>query len=70
MPAQAIEDRNRPHAGHLASFLRENAGTVNEPINKIGSRNVDKNTEKRWWEWTLPVEDVYKIIFSRFICDI
>lgn len=57
VPAQAIEDRNRPHAGNLASFLRENAGTINEPINKIQSRGMDKNVEKRWWEWTLPAED-------------
>lgn len=57
VPAQAIEDRNRPHAGNLASFLRENPGTVNEPINKIASRNVDKGEEKRWWEWNLPAED-------------
>jgi hypothetical protein len=58
VPAQAIEDRNRPHAGNLASFLRENAGTINEPINKIQSRGLDKNVEKRWWEWSLPAEDV------------
>jgi hypothetical protein len=52
IPAQAIEDRNFPHAGRSANFLRENAYTLNEPVNKISSKNVSKEAEKRWWDWS------------------
>lgn len=55
VPAQAIEDRNHPHAGRQVSFLRENARTLNEPVAKVQTRNpaTNKTTEieKRWWEW-------------------
>lgn len=56
VPAQAIEDRNRPHAGRLAGFLRENAHTLNEPVNRVGSRNVANEEEKRWWEWKVDLQ--------------
>lgn len=57
VPAQAIEDRNNPHAGRHATFLRENAHTLNEPVNKISSKNLqaDREIEKRWWEWNMAV---------------
>ena len=65
VPAQAIEDRNRPHAGRLTNFLRENPHTLNEPINRVSSKNLDKETEKRWWEWNLPAEDA-EVAFAYF----
>jgi len=51
VPAQAIEDRNHPHAGRQATFLRENARTLNEPVAKVTSKNVQREAERRWWEW-------------------
>jgi hypothetical protein len=57
LPAQAIEDRNRPHAGRLAHFLRENARTLNEPVNRVSSKSISKDVEKRWWEWNLPKDN-------------
>jgi len=57
LPAQAIEDRNKPHAGRAADFLRENAHTYNEPVNKVRTRNITNESEKRWWEWNTPAED-------------
>ena len=54
VPTQAIEDRNNPHAGRAASFLRENAHTINEPINRVSSKNVTNEAEKRWWQWDAP----------------
>lgn len=52
IPAQAIEDRNHPHAGRQATFLRENARTLNEPVAKVmSSKNKGVEAEKRWWEW-------------------
>lgn len=51
VPAQAIEDRNHPHAGRQATFLRENARTLNEPVAKVTSKNVQQEAERRWWEW-------------------
>lgn len=57
VPAQAIEDRNFPHGGRTAGFIRENAYTLNEPVNRISSKNVNKDLEKRWWEWKVPDED-------------
>ena len=56
VPAQAIEDRNKPHGARAADFLRENARTLNEPVNKVKTRNVDAENEKRWWEWSTPDE--------------
>lgn len=57
VPAQAIEDRNRPHGGRTAAFLRENAHTLNEPINRVETKNVNKDLEKRWWEWNQTAGD-------------
>lgn len=57
VPAQAIEDRNKPHANRMANFLRENPHTLNEPINRVTAKNVNKEQEKRWWEWQLPEQD-------------
>lgn len=52
VPAQAIEDRNHPHAGRHATFLRENARTLNEPVAKVNSKNsANLELERRWWEW-------------------
>ncbi|RNA26547.1 hypothetical protein BpHYR1_053643 [Brachionus plicatilis] len=60
VPAQAIEDRNFPHGGRTAGFIRENAYTLNEPVNRISAKNVDKDLEKRWWEWNVPDETDWK----------
>jgi hypothetical protein len=57
VPAQAIEDRNRPHAGRMAGFIRENAHTLNEPVNRVASRSVKKEEENRWWEWNVNVTE-------------
>lgn len=57
VPAQAIEDRNKPHAGRAAGFLRENARTLNEPVGVVNTRAVPKPEENRWWEWKLPQEN-------------
>lgn len=58
VPAQAIEERNRPHAGRSANFLRDNAHMLNEPVNRISSKNVNKTEEKRWWEWDVKQEEI------------
>lgn len=57
VPAQAVEGRNRPQGDRAAGFLRENARTLNEPVNRVNTRNVSDQMEKRWWEWNLPVEN-------------
>lgn len=54
VPAQAIEDRNHPHAGRTVTYLRENARTLNEPVAKVmtkSSATGSKDQERRWWEW-------------------
>ena len=56
VPAQAVEGRNRPQGDRAAGFLRENARTLNEPVNRVATRNTSNEAEKRWWEWNLPVE--------------
>lgn len=50
VPAQAAEDRNRPHGGRAAAFLRENARTLNEPVAAIHTPVEDKDQNK-WWVW-------------------
>ncbi|CAF1086770.1 unnamed protein product [Brachionus calyciflorus] len=60
IPAQAIEDRNYPHAGRMAGFLRENPHTLNEPVNRVSAKNVSKEQEKRWWEWQVPENSDWK----------
>jgi hypothetical protein len=30
---------------------------MNEPINRVASRNVQNDEEKRWWEWKINVQD-------------
>ena len=59
LPAQGIEDRNRPHGGRNASFLRENMHTLNEPIAVVNgfNRGMTKENEKRWWEWNTNAQD-------------
>lgn len=59
LPAQGIEDRNRPHGGRTASFLRENMHTLNEPVAVVSgfNRGLSKETEKRWWEWNTNAQD-------------
>ena len=54
VPAQAIEDRNRPHGGRAAAFLRENPHNLNEPVNRIGTKNKE---DSKWWEWNVPEDD-------------
>jgi hypothetical protein len=56
IPAQAIEDRNRPHGRRAASFLNENVRTLNEPVGRIQTKKVDNKDEKRWWEWNMKLE--------------
>lgn len=56
VPAQSIEDRNFPHGGRNAGFLRENVASLNEPINNINTRVTAP--EKRWWEWNVPKEEM------------
>jgi hypothetical protein len=55
LPAQAIEERNNPHAARAADFLRENAHTLNKPINRVKTKNFNNEIEKRWWEWSTTV---------------
>ena len=55
LPAQMIEDRNKPHGARAADFLRENAHTLNEPVNKVRTKNVTAENEKKWWQWDPPV---------------
>ena len=57
LPAQAIEDRNRPHAGRNASFLRENMHTLNEPVAVVHGNHFNREAEKRWWEWNTNAQD-------------
>ena len=49
VPAQAVEERNHPHAGRHATFLRENARTFNEPVAKVSTKTAA--ADARWWEW-------------------
>ena len=58
MPAQVIEDRNKPHAGRAADFLRENVYGLNEPINNIKTKDVGVSEGKRWWEWNTPKDEM------------
>ncbi len=51
VPAQAIEDRNKPHTGRAAQFLRENSHTLNEPVNRVNTKGIVQKDEGRWWEW-------------------
>ncbi len=52
-PAQAQEDRNRPHGGNMATFLRENVYSLNEPIGSINSiaPQVPQEESNQWWKW-------------------
>lgn len=55
LPAQSIEDRNKPHGGRAADFLRDNAHTLNERVNKVKTKNYTDDNEKKWWQWDIPV---------------
>lgn len=57
VPAQAIEDRNRPHGGRGATFLRENVRTLNEPVNAIHNIKAMPKEDNRWWQWNTATED-------------
>jgi hypothetical protein len=53
-PAQAQEDRNRPHGGRMANFLRENVRSLNEPIGSIDSNvPLTQDESKQWWKWNV-----------------
>lgn len=41
----------------MAGFIRENAHTLNEPVNRVASRDVKREEEGRWWEWKVNVAE-------------
>lgn len=58
VPSQGIEDRNRPHAGQNADFLRQNVSSLNEPINNVRSRNGHADEAQQWWKWNTPKDEM------------
>lgn len=65
VPAQCIEERNKPHANRNAEFLRENVMSINEPINNIKTRMNTDIPESQWWKWTVPKDEMDSALRNR-----